>query len=336
MREAGEVGPVMGQAPLVERERELASLAEHIAGVREGAGQLVVLQGPAGIGKTRLLTVSRTEAEQAGMRVLAARGSELEREFAYGLVRQLFEPVLASAGEAERAELLSGAAAQVAALFGYADPTPAPQHSDASFARLHGLFWLTANLCARGPLLVVVDDLHWGDASSLRFFAHLLPRLDGLPLLLKVALRPAEPAADPHLVTQIITDPVATLVRPAPLSQTGSAQLMRALLATTYKAAEIDDAFFAACHVATGGNPLLLHELAGVALAEGVVPTASGVPRLSKLGPGAIGRRVALRLARMGPSAEALCAAVAILGEDAEPSLAAAIAGLSRPGCRCL
>ena len=314
---------MIGHAPLVERERELAGLAVHIAGVRKGAGQFVVLQGPAGIGKTRLLTESRAEAEQAGMRVLAARGSELEREFAYGLVRQLFEPLVASAGKAERAELLGGTAAQAATLFGYPDPTPASHDSDASFARLHGLFWLTVNLCTQGPLLMVVDDIHWGDAPSLRFLAHLLPRLDGLPLLLKVALRPAEPAADPHLLTQIITDPVATVVRPAPLSQAGSAQLIRALLDD-----HADEAFCAACYTATGGNPLLLHELAGVAVAEGITPTGAGAPRLIKLGPGAVRRRVALRLSRMGPAAEALCGAVAILGEDAEPALAAAIAGL--------
>lgn len=319
----------MGQAPLVERERELAGLAMHIVGVREGAGQLVVLQGPAGIGKTRLLTVSRAEAEQAGMRVLAARGSELEREFAYGLVRQLFEPVLASASTAERAELLSGAAAQAAALFGYADCTPAPQQgSDLSFARLHGLFWLTANLCAQRPLLIVVDDLHWGDAPSLRFLVHMLPRLEDLPLLLKVAMRPAEPAADPYLLTQIVTDPVATLVRPAPLSQAGSAQLIRALLANSYGTVEVDEAFCAACHASTAGNPLLLHELAGVVLAKGVAPTAAGITRLIKLGSGAIKQRVALRLARLGRRAQALCGAVAILGEGAEPALAATIAGL--------
>jgi DNA-binding CsgD family transcriptional regulator len=314
----------MAHTPLLERDRELAGLSALIASAREGAGQLVVVQGPAGIGKTRLLTAARTEAEWAGLRVLAARGSDLEREFAYGLVRQLFEPVLASGGEAERTKLLSGAAGQAAALLGYAEPIPAPQRGDdASFASLHGLFWLTANLCAQGPLLMIVDDLHWGDASSLRFLAHLLPRLDGLPLLAAVALRSAEPGFNQHLLAQIITDPLATLLRPAPLSQSGSAQLVRGLLRD-----DPDEAFCAACHAATGGNPLLLCELTSVAVVEGVAPSAAGVARLAKLGYQAIGQRVALRLERLGTRAKALCGAVAILGEDAEPTVAAAIAGL--------
>ena len=54
----------------------------------------------------------------AGMRVLAARGGEFEGEFAYGIVRQLFEPLLASAAPDLRAELLSGPAALIEPLFG--------------------------------------------------------------------------------------------------------------------------------------------------------------------------------------------------------------------------
>lgn len=316
-----------GNEPLVEREQELAALTALILSALEGAGQLAVVQGPAGIGKTRLLAVARAEAERAGMRVLTARGSELEREFTYGLVRQLFEPVLASVGEAERAELLDGAAQQAAPLFS-GHTAPPPTGGDAGFARLHGLYWLTANLCTQGPLLVIIDDLHWGDAPSLRFLAHLIPRLDGLPLLAKVALRPAEPAAEKDLLAQITTDPLATLLRPAPLSEAGSARLVRALLANRDQAAKADEAFCAACHAATGGNPLLLRELASVAVVEGVAPSAAGVARLTSLAFRAVGQRVALRLARLGARAKALCGAVAILGEDAEPALAGAIAGL--------
>jgi DNA-binding CsgD family transcriptional regulator len=317
----------LGSTVLLERERELAGLAVAIAEAKQGTGQLAVVQGPAGIGKTALLTAARMEAERAGMRALTARGSELEREFAYGVVRQLFESVLASATETERADLLAGAAAQATTLFGCAEPTAAQQlDGDTSFAKLHGLFWLTANLCTQGPLLVIVDDLHWCDTPSLRFFVHLLPRLDGLPLLVLLALRPFEPAADQHLLAQIVTDPLVTLVRPAPLSQPGSARLVRALLDE-----QAEDAFCMACHAATGGNPLLLRELASMAIFEGVTPTAAGIGRLAELASRAIGQRVALRLARLGSVAAALAGAVAILGEEAEPSQAAALAGID-PG----
>jgi tetratricopeptide (TPR) repeat protein len=309
---------------LLERERELQALSAVIAAVCRGTGRLAVVEGAAGIGKTRLLVAARAVAERDGLRVLGARGSELEREFAYGIVRQLFEPALTGAGQAGRAELLAGAAGQAAMLFGHVDAAAAASAGgDVSFATLHGLFWLAANLCARGPLMLVVDDLHWADGPSLRFLAYLLSRLEGLPLVVLVGLRPAEPVVDQQLLTQVTTDPVAMVVRPAPLSQAASVRLVRTMLTE-----DAQEEFCLACHTASGANPLLLHELVGVALAEGLEPTAAEVARLAEIGPRAVRQRVALRLARLGPAAAALCAAVAILGDGADPRYVATLAGL--------
>lgn len=309
---------------LLERGRELQALSAVIKVACRGTGRLAVVEGTAGIGKTRLLAAARAVAERSGLRVLGARGSELERDFPYGVVRQLFEPALTGAGQAGRAELLAGAAGQAAMLFGHVNAAAAAlAGGDVSFATLHGLFWLTANLCARKPLLLVVDDLHWADVPSLRFLTYLLPRLEGLPLMVLAGLRPAEPVADPQLLTQITTDPLATVVRPAALSQAASARLVRAVLAE-----DAEEEFCLACHTASGGNPLLLHELVGVALAEGLEASAAGVARLTEIGPRAVGQRVALRLARLGPPAAALCAAVAILGDGADPRYVATLAGL--------
>ena len=132
-------------------------------------------------------------ARRSGYEVLRARGSELEAGFAFGVVRQLFERRLASAGGDEREALLAGAAAAVRPLLaGRAADTSA---FDTSFAVLHGLYWLAANLADRRPLLIAVDDAHWADEPSLRWLAYLAPRLEGLALALLVALRPGEPAS---------------------------------------------------------------------------------------------------------------------------------------------
>ena len=112
------------------------------------------------------------------MRVLSARGGELEREFPFGVVRQLFEPLLVDRELAER--VLAGSARSAVPVF---DAVPAPaedDQSDSSFAALHGLYWLTVNLAAEGPLLLAVDDLHWCDRPSLRFLAYIARRLEGL------------------------------------------------------------------------------------------------------------------------------------------------------------
>jgi DNA-binding SARP family transcriptional activator len=305
---------------LLERERELQSLDALIIAACLGSGQLVRVEAAAGLGKTGLLAAARALARRAGMRVLAARGSELEREFPYGVVRQLFELVLASADSAERDDLLAGAARQVAVLFDQVDS--AGHSADISFPLLHGLFLLTANL-AESPLMLVIDDLHWSDGPSLRFLAYLMPRLEGLPLLVVVALRPEEPAVDRDLLGQVTTDPQARMLRPAPLSAAAAAQLVR-----TVVAGRAEDAFCLACHTATAGNPLLLRELIEAAAAERLEATSAGVARLHEIGPQAVQRRVKLRLARLGLPATVFCHALAILGDNAKLTHVAALAGL--------
>src|ERR687889_2940415 len=99
----------MTPGDLVEREREIAALAELLDAAPAGEGRVAWIEGPAGIGKSTLLAESRRRAASSGGQVLAARGSELEREFPFGVVRQLFEGVVADPGPARRA--LDGAAA---------------------------------------------------------------------------------------------------------------------------------------------------------------------------------------------------------------------------------
>src|SRR5215211_217003 len=256
------------------------------------------------------------------MQVLSARGSELERAFSYGIVRQLFEPFLARVAEDERAELLAGAAALATPLL---EPTqlgaePAP---DASLASLHGLYWLTANLATRGPLLVAVDDLHLCDMPSLRWLAYLLPRMEGLGLVIVVGLRPGELGEDPSVLAQIVSDPLATVIRLAPLSTDATTRLVRETLSL-----DTDDAFCAACHEETGGNPQLLRELVHEIAAEGLAPTEMNVSSLRELEARAGSRTVSLRLSRLPPEATRLAQAVATLGDDADLRQAAALADL--------
>src|SRR4051794_30760254 len=124
---------------LVEREREVAALAALLDAAPAGEGRVAWIEGPAGIGKSTLLAGGRGQAAGSGARVLAARGSELEREFPFGVVRQLFEGLVSDPAVRELA--LSGAAAPAAAVFG----SPDAGEGDVSFAALHGLFWVAVN-----------------------------------------------------------------------------------------------------------------------------------------------------------------------------------------------
>jgi DNA-binding CsgD family transcriptional regulator len=306
---------------LLERDAELAAIEALISAAPSG-GRLLAIEGPPGIGKTSLVAQAKGRAEEAGARALGARGSELERAFSYGVIRQLFEPFLAGLSGEERAELLAGAAAPATSLFEPA-PLAAEPGTDSSLATLHGLYWLTANVATVRPLLLAVDDLHWCDLLSLRWLAYLLPRMEGLGLLIVVGLRPREPGEDPGLLGQIVSDPLAAVIRPAPLTAVGAARFVRETLSP-----DAEDAFCAACHEATGGNPLLLRELMHGIAAEGLAPTELNVPRLRELGARAGSRAVSVRLSRLPSDARRLAQAVSILGDDADPHQAAALANL--------
>ena len=309
---------------LLEREVELATMASALDDARRGVGRLVVVEGSAGIGKTRLLREARNGAGRAGMRVLAARGGELERDFPFAVVRQLFESTLAAVAPGERKKLLAGAARPAGAVLGVDGP-PADGGSlgDASFATLNALYWLTSNLAEKRPTLLAVDDAHWSDSPSLRFFRFLVPRLEDLPVLLALAARPAEGEGD--LLPGLVADPAASLIRPRELSRAAVAELVREGLS-----ADAHSEFCAACHAASGGNPFMLRELLAELVAGGSVGTAADAARVREVAPAAIRRAVLLRLARLPEAASQLARAVAVLGDEVPLADAGELAGLDR------
>jgi DNA-binding CsgD family transcriptional regulator/tetratricopeptide (TPR) repeat protein len=307
---------------LLERDGEVGAVSAAVESARRGDGQLVVVEGDAGIGKTRLLSEARWLA--SGFEVLGARAGELEGDFAFGVVRQLFEGALAAAPAETRAELLSGAAALASPLF---EAVPAPADSgggETSFAILHGLYWLAANFGLRRTTLLVIDDLHWADGPSLRWLAYLARRLEGLPLLVVAASRRAEASRSPALVTEILADPLAVVIRPAALGQDS----VKALAETLF-GLQPDDAFADALREASGGNPLYVAAILDALAQQEIAPTADQVPRLTELAGEALARGVALRLSRLPAEAVALAHAAAILGDQTELPLAAKLADLT-------
>ncbi len=309
---------------LLERAEELAALETGISSARAGVGRLIVVEGPAGIGKSSVLAEGRSRASSAGLRVLQARGSELEAAFSYGVVRQLLEPVIAHASAGDRAQWFEGAAAHSERLFA-GDPgasTPAA-NEDAAFALLHGLYWLTANLAVSQPLVVAIDDLQWADAPSLRWLSYLGRRLEGLPICVLATVRHVD--EEQPLLAELLADPATIAVRPSALTAPAVADLVRAGLS-----AEADEAFCLACHRTTGGNPLLLHELLRTLAAEDVAPVATSVDQVERLAPDAVGRSVRLRLSRLAPEAVSVARAVAILGDGADRGHVAALSGVER------
>src|SRR5580700_5083135 len=311
-----------GAGLLLDRAAELGAIAAAVDGACSGSGSGLLVESVAGIGKTRLLAHACEQAARAGMKVLTARAAEFEDGYAWGVVRQLFEADVRAGG----GQLAGDAVALAArALTGGAEGG-----DENSFAVLHGLYWLTADIAQQRPLLLAVDDLHWADQPSQRFIAYLVRRLDGLAVLLALTVR--EPrsgtARDKALTAGLAMETSVITLRPAALSAAACGDLVRRMLGTVPSVA-----FQHACRELTGGNPLLLRGLLAGLVNEGISGTDADLPHLRRLTPGTVSRSVLLQLGRMPAAALAAARAVAVLGTAATVDRTRRLADLDGDTC---
>lgn len=313
--------------PLLEREDEMSAIEAALGQAARGQGGCLTLEGLAGVGKTLLLETARREAQDRGFRVLSARAGEREQEYSWGVARSLFEPLWLSADGTKPDQNAWADSASACRSMLVDGQLPEGGTADSSFAIFSCMLNLVRQIASTDhPLLLAVDDLHWVDGSSVGFLEFTARRIDDIPLLLLTTLRSGEPGADTALITSLTADSQGQRVFPQPLSRNGSAQALRARLGD-----KVEDELLDECHQVTGGNPLLLSELARAIDASERSPGRDGpiVPRdLVELGPKAVGRTVEVRLARTGEPGRQLAAAAAILGEDAQLGHAVQLAGL--------
>ena len=197
----------------MQRSFELAALERQLQQVCAGAGRVIVVHGPAGVGKSSLVRAVAQSASGTGVRVLSAWAGPLEREAGWGVVRQLFGPIAAGP---EWAHFGVGAAALAQRVL---DPDPfAPTPTgDAAHAASYGLSWLAYGLAEDAPTLLVVDDVHWTDAPSLRWLAQLSGHLADLRLGVLCAVRSGESATEPATLADLMAAAPEPPLQPRPL-----------------------------------------------------------------------------------------------------------------------
>ncbi|MBS1895097.1 MAG: AAA family ATPase, partial [Actinobacteria bacterium] len=309
---------------LLEREAELAALeADLDEAAAGGDGRVVLVEGPPGIGKTALLGEFGDRAEARGRRVLRATGSEMERDFGFGVVRQLFAPLLRSLDRQGLARLFAGPVALAAAIFGMAEPGAFDLNP--TEASLYGLFWLVVGLVETGPLVIAIDDAHWADVPSMRFVRYLSQRLDGVPAVVALAARPTDPGAPGQTLQGLTAALDPPTLRPPLLSEAATAVIVRARVGEAST-----PAVEAACHEATGGNPLLIESLLGelgerLGWGEAIAPAAIPAIGSDRVGAGVIER--AAGIDSRGPD---VVRAAAILGDGEDLRAVGALAGIDR------
>jgi DNA-binding CsgD family transcriptional regulator len=310
MREVPEASAEL-RDPLLEREHEIAELSAIIDAAEAGTGQILMIEGLSGVGKTRLLEAAGLIAREQGLTVLKAHAGELERDHTWGLVLGLFESYLLSSTEEGRVTLLGGAGALAAPLLDLGGSVDQLATSD-EFALLHGLYWATINLTDASPAVLLVDDAHWADEQSLRFLLYLAERIRELPLALIVSVRTGEELADQELLSRLTVLGAGQPLRPAELTLGATEELLDSVCIT-----RVNREFALACWEVTRGNPFLLRELARSARTDLDAGRTLDPQHLTDFAPRSIGRSVVLRLSGLGENAVSLARACAILGDGA-------------------
>jgi len=248
------------------REAELGALGEALGRVAAGGPAVVLVEGEAGIGKTRLLAQVLQDARGRGMQVAAGRAEELERTRPFGLLAAAFG-CARSAADPRRAAIAALLGAPGAGELG---PITVTSDPGLRFRVVDALTDLVEELALAGPLVIGLDDLQWADPSSLLTVGVLARRLDGLPVGVIGCLRPfprgaeldrlagaLQAAGARHLILRPLTgEAVAGLVAQAVAAEPGPRLL-----------AEVAGA---------AGNPLFITELLGALAQEQAITTADG------------------------------------------------------------
>ncbi|MBC3840627.1 AAA family ATPase [Streptacidiphilus sp. 4-A2] len=315
---------------LLDRTEQLAVVEHAAAEARAGQGAVVLVRAGAGMGKTSLLNVWACAEQVRGMRVLRADGGELEQDFAFSVLRQLVEPLLARADPAGRERLLSGPAElasyalRVDAAAGGEGLSP-----EASLGVLHSLYWLMVHVADDGPIALVVDDAHWADVPSVRWLEYLARRVRGLPLLVVLAAR-----ADSGTRAEPLLERIGAQAHCRPVELPSLAADSVAALVRTRLGDDTDPQFAAACAEATRGNPLLLRELLRTLADNGVRPAGDQASVVEEFRGRILAGTVVRRLAGEPEPVRLLVRALVVLGDGVGWQVAAELAGLGEARAR--
>lgn len=299
------------------RSSELEAIDAVLTHALTGRGGAVLLEGPAGIGKTTLLRAASTRAADQGFMVLDSCADELETDAEWGVALRLFSRVVH-----DDDSIFGGAAALARPLLTQATATEGVVADE--FHVFHGLYWLTAALAERAPLAVMVDDVHWADPLSRRFIHYLLRRMEGLRVAVFLACRTGEPidAEAPDVLGRFAVVPGVTTERVPPLTDDVVESMVRSDLPNA------DPSLRASVVAAVAGNPFLYHEVIGALQVERAEARVNDPGVLDRLPLHRVRDTVRVRLSRLGSDAAKLAAATSVLGSGGNPSRAARLAGV--------
>ncbi|MDX6364439.1 MAG: hypothetical protein QOC85_3449 [Streptomyces sp.] len=309
---------------LLERDNDVSKVNAALSAATGGHGRMVIVRGGLGTGKSELLETIGELGAAREVLTLRAQAAATEHDFAFGVVRQLIEPVLTRV-PAEQAERWFQGTAHGARLILTEDASAghdAPWPAEKLNLALTGLTTLVANMSRDSTVLILVDDLHWADAESLRMLWHLTRVLPIRRILVVCTVLTGDVRAERPLVQELLSLAGHT-VSPENLSRDATRSLTE-----EYLSAPADDDFVSACHERSGGNPLFLTAILAEALFHGLKPSAQHAADAVALRPSLLRQRLPAFLESLPGHIRRTAFAMTVLDENTSPQLLDGLAEL--------
>ncbi|MEV6304565.1 AAA family ATPase [Actinoplanes sp. NPDC051861] len=307
-------------AGLVGRAEEFAVLRQSVVAGLGGGSAVVVVEGEPGAGKTRLLEEAAAVAGRLGALVVWGRCLEGDGTPSMWPWVEAVRALIESLPQAVRRRWQDGELGRLVEPRGGPPAGPILPDSGSQFRLFEQAVDALAQVAAGQPVVLMVDDLQWGDVASLHMFAHLAARLPGAVVMIG-ALRDRAPAPGSELARLLAAVSRAPGHRRIRLGPLGPAEVAELVRRETGHAP--GDGVARGIHARTAGNAYFVRELARL-LADGGSITAV---------PSTVRDVVQDRILLLDDDARDLLQAAALIGRDVDLSLLARAAGLDVQTC---
>ena len=336
---ATSVVAALNSMPLVGRAGEQATIAAALDEAGAGRGTTLILAGEGGIGKTRLAQAAVQQAERRGWSVAVGRAYPVESGVPYALFSDALLPLLRRLDQATLQVLTRGGSAELAYLFpalGGGTERAVPRGDPAEFKSR--LLWnfaqFLSRVSAKQPLLVVLENLQWADASSLELLHFVARQVGGKDrVLLLCTYNEAEREQNPALRTteqSLVSLGCARVHRLEPLTREGTDELVQQLFGVERSATR---EFTALLYGWTRGNPFFVEETLKALVESGRLYEREGTWlgwEIAELDlPRSIRDAVLARLDRLSPNARTAANFAAVIGTQASYDALLAVTALS-------
>jgi DNA-binding CsgD family transcriptional regulator/tetratricopeptide (TPR) repeat protein len=297
----------------VGREAPLRQLVERLESATSGRGTVLLLGGNAGVGKSRTVRELKREATTRGVRVIEGRCSSAESSVPYAPLMDALRFRIARGEGAAIATMLGPLREILEPLFPQlkGGPRNNTKRTHEPFELIYGMF---ARLVADDPLLLILEDIHWADQTTLELLHQLTHRAASLKILVVATYRSDElHSSHPlrRLLGALARERSGDVMQLEPLSRAETADMLRCILGT-----DPDPALEAAVWRRSEGNPFFVEELlTALTHTNGLVPTDNPAQAIERARlPATVSEAILARVHALGPTALETLSAAAVIG----------------------